>query len=194
MLLGKIWLMALSSYEYQKQQTHALSNAVCLCLWYHGLLLREHVCLLWCQPLKVRGCAKHPERLSLGTESFHSIQWNWHVEPGRSVLCEWPATGCFVNCRTYFCQMISATKPCQTTFNSLTSWYFLFYSRWAHWKSVQRAMALLVQGNTTFGSESGGRVGLTTTFAKTRWTRGSKLVLLTGIWAGADLVLRVRTV
>lgn len=65
-------------------------------------VLREHVCLLWCQLLKVREFVKHPELLSLGTESIHSIQWNWHIEPRRSALCEWPVTGCFANGKAYF--------------------------------------------------------------------------------------------
>ena len=93
--------------------------------------------------------------LSLETESFHSIQWNCHTEPGRSVFHEWPATGCFVNCKACFAKWYQQQSHVRQTFNSLISWYFLFYSRWTHWKSVEWAMAILLQGNPTFGSENG---------------------------------------
>lgn len=155
-LSGEIPHMALSSQEYKKLQTlgqtHGLCNAVFVSVrGTRGCFVKEHVCLLWCQPLKVRGCAKYPELLSLGTESFYSVQWNWHIEPGRSVLCEWPVTGCFVNCKAYFAKWYQQrhVKPISIPWlPDIHKYTHVYNSRWTHWKSVEWARAILFTKET----------------------------------------------
>lgn len=53
--------------------------SVCFCPWYHRLFCeREHVCLLWCQPLEVRGCPLLRNRV-LPFNSMELAYWAWQV-------------------------------------------------------------------------------------------------------------------
>lgn len=158
------------------------------CPWYNGLFC-ERACVLWCQLLNVRGCVKHPE-FSLGTESFHWIQWNWRIEPSRSVLCEWPVIALLI-AKHILPNATNKDMSNNFRFYNLLILFFLF-----------KVNSLTISG-VSYGHITGkpniwfwkwGRVRLTVAFAKTWWTWGNKLVLLARMWSGAAKALSVRTV
>jgi len=159
-----------------------------------GCFVREpHVCLLWCQPLKLRGYAKHPELLSLEHSPF--IQFN-----GTGTLSL--AGQSYVNDQRLAALLIAQPILPNDIGNEAVSdnlWFFdlltffiLFKVNLLKISGVKLWPYHSLQGEPNIWFWKWGRVGLTGTFAKTGWTWGSKLVLLARMWSGADLALRVR--